>query len=390
MSHGQRLPVLALGLGLGLCHLAAEERAPVTVVRTPDGGIQPQAAVDSRGRVRLIYFKGKPEAGDVYYAEQLPRSDRFLPAIRVNTTIGAAVALGSIRGAHLALGKKDRVHVAWMASPEVPKAIINGEGQAPMLYARMNDSGSAFEPERNVMTWTGGLDGGGSVAADPQGNVYVTWHGVPPDNKDAEAGRAVFLARSRDDGKTFAREEQVSPANSGACGCCGMRAFADQQGHLMILYRAAIEQKDRNMTLLVGDPARSGLQSLTLSRWRATTCLMSSASLAEGGGSVLAAWEQQNQIQFTPLDPSLPSLTLALEPSGEGKRQHPTVARNAKGEILLAWTENTGWDKGGSLAWQRFDAAGKALEAPEHRDGVPAWGLVAAVAKPDGSFVIFY
>jgi hypothetical protein len=38
-----------------------------------------------------------------------------------------------------------------------------------MLYSRSNDSGTAFEPERNLMTRTFGLDGGGIIAADSTG-----------------------------------------------------------------------------------------------------------------------------------------------------------------------------------------------------------------------------
>ena len=35
-----------------------------------------------------------------------------------------------------------------------------------MLFARLDDDGTAFETQRNLMTYTQGLDGGGSVAAD--------------------------------------------------------------------------------------------------------------------------------------------------------------------------------------------------------------------------------
>ena len=42
-----------------------------------------------------------------------------------------------------------------------------------MLYTRLNDQGTAFEPQRNLMLRTFGLDGGGTVAADAAGNVYV-------------------------------------------------------------------------------------------------------------------------------------------------------------------------------------------------------------------------
>src|SRR5213078_2664353 len=111
---------------------------------------------------------------------------------------------------------------------------VGGKRVSPLLYTRLNDAGTAFEPERNLITYAAGLDGGGSVAADNQGNVYATWHAATPGNTNGEAGRAVFVARSSDEGKTFQREETVTSKATGACGCCGMRAFADQAGAVYI------------------------------------------------------------------------------------------------------------------------------------------------------------
>ena len=42
------------------------DREPVTLMRTPDGGIQPQVAVDRKGALHLIYFKDDPAAGDIF------------------------------------------------------------------------------------------------------------------------------------------------------------------------------------------------------------------------------------------------------------------------------------------------------------------------------------
>src|SRR5216683_1770922 len=115
----------------------------------------------------------------------------------------------------------------------------NGQEENPLLYTRLNDGGTAFYPERNVITYAYGLDGGSSVAADSQGNVYVTWHAAQPGNTNGEGGRAVFVARSTDEGKTFQREAIAISKPTGACACCGMRAFADSRGDVLALYRAA-------------------------------------------------------------------------------------------------------------------------------------------------------
>jgi hypothetical protein len=79
-----------------------------------------------------------------------------------------------------------------------------------------------------------------------------------------------------------------------------------------------------------------------------------------------------------------------FSPPGQGKRKHPVVVQNGKGETLLAWTEGTGWERGGQLAWQVFDSNGRVTTQSGKVDGVPAWSMVAAVAESDGTFTIIY
>jgi hypothetical protein len=76
---------------------------------------------------------------------------------------------------------------------------------------------------------------------------------------------------------------------------------------------------------------------------------------------------------------------------GDRNRKHPALAVNAKSEMLLAWAEGTGWQKGGSLAWQVYDKAGKPTGEKGRREGgIPVWGLPAAVAHSDGSFTLIH
>jgi hypothetical protein len=42
------------------------------------------------------------------------------------------------------------------------------------------------------------------------------------------------------------------------------------------------------------------------------------------------------------------------------------------------------------VAWQIFDANGNAISEKGRVDGLPAWSLATAVAKPDGNFVVIY
>ena len=63
---------------------------------------------------------------------------------------------------------------------------------------------------------------------------------------------------------------------------------------------------------------------------------------------------------------------------------------NAQGDSLIAWTEGTAWARGGSLAWQLRDRAGRRLASGTNAGPVPVWGLVSAVTRPDGSFLVIH
>src|SRR6266436_4986464 len=115
-------PTLLLALA---ATTAPASSGQVTVIRTPDNGIQPQAASDSKGVVHLIYYKGDPGAGDIFYVRRLPGQADFSKPLRVNSRPGSAIAMGTIRGAQLAVGKNGRIHVAWNGrAPEIGRAHV--------------------------------------------------------------------------------------------------------------------------------------------------------------------------------------------------------------------------------------------------------------------------
>jgi hypothetical protein len=363
------------------------ELPPVEVVRVPGGGVQPQAVADARGAVHLVFLRGNPAKADVFYACREPGQSSFGEAIRVNSEPGSAIAIGTVRGARIALGRGGRVHVAWNGGQGAKPA--NPVGGSPMLYARSDEARTRFEPQRNVMSSTQALDGGGSVAADGEGNVYVAWHGQLK-GETGEANRKMWVARSSDDGATFATETPASATPTGACGCCGIAAMVDSGGSLRLLYRAATQGVERGMVLLGSKDQAATFEGSPLDAWRVNACPMSTASLADGGASVLVAWENRGEVSFARLDPSTGKPGPAISPQGRGgSRKHPSVAANMRGEVLLAWTEDTGWQKGGSLVWQRFDATGNPIGVAERVEGgVPVWGLATVVARSDGGFTI--
>ena len=345
--------------------------------------------MDKNDVVHLIYLTGDPARADILYTRSSDGGSTWAKAVRVNSQPGSAIAIGTVRGPHLAIGRNGRVHVAWMGSSLAqPKA---PDGTSGMLYTHLSSDGAAFEPQRNVITTHSGLDGGASIAADDAGHVFVAWH-APEHRPGTEQDRRVWVARSTDDGKSFAPEACISDPATGACACCGMRIMT-ADGKLFVLYRGASEQVNRGMFLIDATSELTDAHDRQIAPMKIGMCVMSTASLAGSQNAILAAWETHEQVVWSALDPAHPEKIAAhrVAPSDDRGQKHPAIASNASGQVLVAWAEGTGWNKGGSVAWQLFDASGSPLpEAGGQSANLPVWGSPAVFAKPGGGFVIVY
>ena len=257
----------------------------VVVRRVPHGGIQPEAVVDARGVLHLIYFIGAPAAGDLYYVRSTDFGRTFSAPVRVNSQPKSAIATGTIRGGQLALGRNGRVHVVWNGSDAAaPRGAVNpdtGKPGAPFLYTRSSADGRRFEPQRNLGGAVYSVDGGGSIAADGSGHVYAVFHGNRPTEGRGEDHRALWIARSANDGASFGSEAAAWPTPTGACGCCQTRALATGPGGLTILYRAATGMIHRDMYVLGSNDGGATFAGSIVQPWEINACPMTSLSLID-------------------------------------------------------------------------------------------------------------
>jgi hypothetical protein len=358
----------------------------VDLIRVPDSGIQPQV-LEKDGVIHLLYFTGDPQKGDLNYVTSRDYGRTFSKPIRVNSEPGTAMATGNIRGGQIALGANGGVYVAWIGSSRaLPRAASNS---SPVLSSRLNEAKDRFEKSRPLSQSSWGSDGA-SIAADSRGDVFVFWHAQPPGGK-AESSRRLWMAKSTDGGTTFAPEKIAFEEPTGVCGCCGSRAFADRDGTLYVLFRAATEVVHRDMYLLSSADRGATFHGSDISAWNIGACVMSSAALVQGGSDVLAAWESEKQVYFGRIDHGRRQIEGVIAAPGTGKnRKYPALAVNRKGESLFAWTDNMAWGKGGTVAWQLYNQNLHAEAVRGQAEGVPAWSLVAAFDRPDGNFTIVY
>lgn len=349
----------------------------VMLERVPEGGVQPQVVTTGDGTLHLVYLTGDPRGGDVRHVVKKAGAPGWSTPRTLNSTPGTAVAAGSIRGAQIAVGKDDSLHVVW-----------NGPGRkdqpAPLLYARSLDGGTSFEKQRDLRAGTEGLDGGASVAASVKGEVFVVWHGAPAGAAPGEIHRRVFVLKSTDNGGSFSKPKIANEDDPGVCACCSLKTFVSPAGELLTLYRAARSMAQRDITLMSSADGGATFQHRTVGPWAIKACPMSSASVCGAGEKTRAAWEAEGRI-FTAL---LDDRSDALAVSGD-KARHPAVAVNARGETLVTWSEGTGWQKGGQLAWVVLDSSGKPTANRGSKPGVPVWGFTTAYTEGE-NFVILY
>ncbi len=370
-----------------LVAVADSNRPEVSLHRLPHGEIQPQARIGADGKLHLLTFRGDPSRGDLYYRQQATPLGSWAAPVWVNHRAGSAVALGTIRGGQLAVGYDGRVHVVWNGAR--PAASGSHDSDLPLYYTRSDPEGRTFEPERNVIQFGYGLDGGSDVAVDVNGNVYVVWHGRG--EEEGEAHRRVYVAVSHDNGVHFQREEPINPTGSGACACCGLKCYVHPTvNHLLVLFRAAPDGFQRDMFLLCR-VNRADVRAATVGHWQIGQCPMSSAAFAAWDRWVWVSWETAGQIYLGKCDPATGSVLSTVQvPGAGGQRRHPALAVNQDGYLLCAWSEGTGWNRPGRFAWQLFDSSGKPVGNLGEGDTVPVWSFVAAFAQPQGGFVIVF
>jgi hypothetical protein len=372
-----------------------QTRASVALIRVPNGGIQPEAVLDARGMVHLLYFAGEPQAGNLFYVRSPDFGQTFSAPIRVNSQERSAIATGTIRGGQLAVGGDGRVHVVWNGSDVAkPRGLTNpasGKAEAPFLYSRSNLARTGFEPQRDLTRRSYAVDGGGSVAVDRGGRVYATWHAMAVGGGKGEDERRVWVSRSDDHGATFQEERQAWSEPTGACGCCGLRLLADPSDTLYLLYRSATALTHRDIYLVASTDHGQSFHGSKVQPWEIGACPMTSMSLASSRGAVFGAWETAGQVYFGQVDTKRAEIpTPVAAPGPGGTRKHPRLAMNPRGDLLFVWTEGTAWSRGGSFSWQTFDRSGQTTEVRGLNAGIPVWSFAAPIARPDGSFVIFY
>jgi hypothetical protein len=146
----------------------------------------------------------------------------------------------------------------------------------------------------------------------------------------------------------------------------------------------------RDMYLLESTDHGSTFTGSDISKWNLGYCAMSSEAFVSGPTGTFAAWETEKQVHFGSINPESVTASDVAVSNDPANQKYPALAMNRDGLLLVSWTEDMGWKRGGSVHWQLIDSAGKHIGSPGDAHGVPVWSVVAAYPQRDGNFVVLY
>lgn len=377
------IKILCLAMALTPSASMAEMTVDATAI--PDGGIQPKVVTDHTGATHLVYYRGDPSSGNLFHARR-STDGGWETLHQINSVADSAVSMGTIRGAQAAIDSDGIIHVVWNGSQT---GSAKDSQHPPMWYARSLAGGNGFSPQQPISgDWP--VDGGGAVAVDSKDAIFVFWHSA--EEIENEQDRRVYMRTSRDRGKTFSEPRAISPSGSGVCSCCSMQASADSDDSLYVVYRTADGKGHRDIALLVSRDEGNSFDDTILDEWVVATCPMSSMAILETPNAMLVGWETDGQVRIGTIRKGTVSCEKIVSPRGSRAMKHPTFAKSDDNKVLMAWTEGTGWNKGGAIAWQIVDQSLTPIADVERiPSGVSTWSFVDAFYSPTaGRFYIVH
>ena len=170
----------------------------------------------------------------------------------------------------------------------------------------------------------------------------------------------------------------------------GLVPFGTTKG-LFVSYRAATDSVERDMTLLKSIDGGESFVGKTIHKWNLNACPVSTTRVASGPKTrTLVAWETKGQVFLTEAGADKNFHIIEAPEVPSERRKNPALAMNEHGEAMLVWGGGPGWRSGGVLHWQVFDAKGNATRIKGRGELMPEFSVPAAVATPDGTFVLIY
>ncbi|MDX2036630.1 MAG: sialidase family protein [Isosphaeraceae bacterium] len=250
-------------------------------------GRQPQAAVDAKGGIHLVYGLGDEIRYVALDSEGKPTSN---PVI-----VGKApskLALGMRRGPRIAVSGRGITVTAIDWNSPVDRGKFTAYEGGTLLAWRSTDGGRSWQGPVAVNTVRGSAaEGLHALAAGPEGAFFVAW------NDNRSQSMEVYGARSNDGGANWVDETLVyrSPEKS-ICPCCHPSAAFAADGSLHVMWRNQLfGRRDLHLARsLDGGKSFEPAVKQGEGSWSFNACPMDGGAIAPSSrDSVTTAWMRE-------------------------------------------------------------------------------------------------
>ncbi len=325
----------------------------------------PTPAFDATGRLWLAFVEGD----SIYVTSSDDGGRTFALAVPVNRGAEKIDANGEGRP-KIAVTKNGTLLVTWTEKLEKPYSGL-------IRFSRSTDAGRSFAPP--VTLNDDGLETGhrfDALAVAPSGAILVAWI----DKRDLErarsegkpyAGAAVYVAVSRDEGRTFEPNRKVK---DNVCECCRLSFAFDENGEASLLFRDIVDGGIRDHVLAkgVGESEPPAIHRVSFDEWKIDACPHHGPALfIDSLGRYHAAW-------FT-----------AGERSGTGSRYARSIdgGRTFTSPVALGDGERAthpfvfGIGSSIYLVWMEVDGRESVVRMEASVDGGASWSAPATLAR---------
>ncbi|MCI0717418.1 MAG: glycoside hydrolase [Acidobacteria bacterium] len=319
--------------------------APVEPFPTGVAARHPKLLLTASGTLYLLAVTGPHENSQLSLSMSHNGGDSFMRPVKINED-GAIVRSHGENSPSLAFSGATLYALWEQNSPP---------GGVDLMVARSLDFGHSFhKPVRAIDKTKSSFNSFSTLAATPDGQVYVVWLDDREPKSETPGTFSLYLAKSQDGGKTFGKNIRVA---SNVCPCCRPRVEVGSQGEVFVAWRHVFEGNIRDMVVATsrdGGEIFAPPVRVAVDNWQINGCPDSGPALALNSQRLYVAWMtegsgQRSEVRLSWSDDGGKSFAPALTASAPVlDANHPALSVSHDGRVLVVFQgrdpqERKGW-----------------------------------------------